>query len=81
MMRASTQLKITSIDFEKDYILIKSDDKTFKLKLSEVSEKLQNASETERNMYKISPSGYGIHWPLIDEDISLQGIINKGYKS
>ncbi len=29
----------------------------------------------ERAMYRISPSGYGIHWPLIDEDLSINGIL------
>jgi hypothetical protein len=34
------------------------------------------ATEAERNFYKISPSGYGIHWPAIDEDLSIKGLIN-----
>ncbi|MBK6354899.1 MAG: DUF2442 domain-containing protein [Saprospiraceae bacterium] len=25
----------------------------------------------------ISPSSYGIHWPIIDEDISIQGLQKK----
>ncbi|MDP2982675.1 MAG: DUF2442 domain-containing protein [Candidatus Latescibacter sp.] len=25
--------------------------------------------------YKIQPSGYGIHWPLIDEDIAIDGLL------
>jgi hypothetical protein len=36
---------------------------------------LANASETERKKYEISPSGYGIHWPLIDEDLSIDGLL------
>jgi hypothetical protein len=70
-MRTST--KITSVYFEGDYIIILSKEKEFRKKISEVSEKLAKASEIERNMFKISTSGYGIHWPLIDEDISLSG--------
>ncbi|MCA1752818.1 MAG: DUF2442 domain-containing protein [Flavobacteriales bacterium] len=23
----------------------------------------------------VSPSGYGVHWPLIDEDISFAGLL------
>jgi len=26
-------------------------------------------------MYRISPSGYGIHWYAIDEDLTTQGLI------
>jgi hypothetical protein len=29
----------------------------------------------ERNNFEVSPSGYGIHWPLIDEDLSIDGLI------
>lgn len=43
--------------------------------LEKVSTRLLVASEAERNLYKISPSGYGIHWPLIDEDISVKALL------
>jgi len=29
----------------------------------------------ESAAYEISPSGYGIHWPLIDEDLSIDGLL------
>jgi hypothetical protein len=35
------------------------------------SERLANASLVERNRAELSPSGYGIHWPLIDEDLAV----------
>lgn len=38
--------------------------------------KLKNASEGEKAHYEISPSGYGVHWPLIDEDLSALGILD-----
>ena len=28
----------------------------------------------EKNQFEIAPSGYGIHWPLIDEDLSIDGL-------
>jgi hypothetical protein len=28
----------------------------------------------ERNTYEISPSGFGVHWPLIDEDLSFPNL-------
>ncbi|MGA1991148.1 MAG: DUF2442 domain-containing protein [Bryobacteraceae bacterium] len=34
------------------------------------SERLAHASPTERLRAELSPSGYGIHWPLIDEDLA-----------
>jgi hypothetical protein len=35
------------------------------------SERLARASLTERSRATLSPSGYGIHWPLIDEDLAV----------
>jgi hypothetical protein len=29
----------------------------------------------ERKMYRISTSGYGIHWYAIDEDLTTKGLI------
>ena len=37
----------------------------------ECSERLALASPTERSYAVLSPSGYGIHWPLIDEDLAV----------
>ena len=35
------------------------------------SERLARASQAEWNHAVLSPSGYGIHWPLIDADIAV----------
>ena len=35
------------------------------------SERLARASQIERSQAELSPSGYGIHWPLIDEDLAV----------
>jgi hypothetical protein len=37
--------------------------------------RLLNASEEERNDWQISGGGYGIHWPVIDEDLSTEGLL------
>ena len=35
------------------------------------SERLARATLAERSRAELSPSGYGIHWPLIDEDLAI----------
>jgi len=66
---------ITSLNFEHDFMTIIVDGQLFKLKLSDISEKLAKANDSERIDYKISPSGYGIHWRLLDEDLSVNGLL------
>ncbi|MCF6158838.1 MAG: DUF2442 domain-containing protein [wastewater metagenome] len=31
--------------------------------------------------YSFSASGYGIHWPLLDEDLSIDGLLGVRHKS
>lgn len=38
--------------------------------------KLRRASQDELNHFEISPSGYGIHWPDLDEDISIKSFLS-----
>jgi hypothetical protein len=36
---------------------------------------LETATEPELKDYKVSPSGYGIHWRLLDKDLSVNGLL------
>ena len=38
--------------------------------------RLAQASEQQLKNFKISPSGYGVHWPDVDEDISIKAFIS-----
>jgi hypothetical protein len=66
---------IEAVSFEKNMICLKIDGQTIKLLISNVSKKLEAASDIQRSFFKISPSGYGIHWPLIDEDLSIDALL------
>jgi hypothetical protein len=37
--------------------------------------KLASAKPKQLKHYEISPSGYGIHWPELDEDLSVYGFL------
>lgn len=69
--------KIQEITFEKDMISLKVDGKLIRILLDKISMKLKRANEMQQNSYKISSSGYGIHWPLIDEDLSINAMIKQ----
>ncbi len=67
---------INNLIFKDCSLLMSVNSKNYKNDLNELSVKLLHASSQERNAYSISNSGYGIHWPLIDEDISVHAIVN-----
>lgn len=37
--------------------------------------RLSHGTEEERNTYELMGRGTGIHWPLLDEDISVSGLL------
>ena len=37
--------------------------------------RLLDATDAQRNNWKISGGGYGIHWPEVDEDLSTEGLL------
>ena len=67
--------KVQKIDFSGSQMRIKVDGKEAVINLTKASLKLVKASKKEREAYKVSPSGYGIHWPLIDEDLSVDVLL------
>jgi len=67
--------KITTASFNGDIFIIIADGKKYSWNLDEISISILNARESDRNNFIISPSGYGIHWPTLDEDLSLSGLL------
>jgi hypothetical protein len=67
--------KIESLHFEADHLMIRIDGQSYSFALAAISPKLKLADEVQRNLYTISSSGYGIHWPLLDEDLSVPALL------
>ena len=66
--------------FVKEKLVLTIDGKEYKFPLVNISQRLARASSKEREKYEISPSGYGIYWPLIDEDLSIDGLLGVKHK-
>jgi hypothetical protein len=57
------------------------DGKKYEIDIVKYSERLAKATQKQREKFEISPSGYGIHWPDIDEDLSIDGLIGVKHSS
>ena len=71
----SKQHEVESVDFDEDWMILAVDGQVYRLPLSQVSDRLAQASDAERQLYRIAPSGYGIHWLTLDEDLSIDGLL------
>ncbi|MBT3208342.1 MAG: DUF2442 domain-containing protein [Bacteroidetes bacterium] len=68
---------INNVEVTNDLLILMIDSKEYRFKLKEISEPLSNATIDEKSEFIVSPSGYGIHWPRIDEDISIHALLMK----
>jgi len=51
------------------------DGRQYRFDLAMASKRLARATQAQRDRFELSPSGYGIHWPEIDEDLSIDGLL------
>jgi hypothetical protein len=78
MKTITNTIQVKEVAFKGNEMYLITEEQKYVIDLNKVSQKLLAASDIERLLYKISPSGYGIHWPLIDEDLSIQALIQQG---
>lgn len=69
--------RITSVAVDSIWIRVQFEDgRTVELPCS-LYPRLLNATEEERNRWRLIGSGAGIHWPNLDEDISAENILER----
>lgn len=72
--------KVENVKIEKGILHLIVDGNSIQRELKDMSPLLAAAREEELKEFEVSPSGYGIHWPLIDEDISIDGLLGIVHK-
>jgi hypothetical protein len=75
-------LRIQAIDIHKemDLLLIILNTKAILRQKISSYLKLQNATKTQLNNYELIAKGTGVHWPDLDEDLSLKGFLRDEIK-
>jgi hypothetical protein len=73
MVEPATALKIQATHNE--LVLILPDGREVRIAWEKCSPLLASATEPQRLNAELSPGGYGIHWPDLDEDLSISGLL------
>ncbi len=58
-----------------DLLRLRVDGKEYEIDITKTSNLLARATPNQRANFQVSPAGYGIHWPDLDEDLSIDGLI------
>jgi hypothetical protein len=73
---ADTDAVIRSVEVTEDEIVARlSDGRTITVPLA-WSWRLSDATPEQRQNFRLIGGGQGVHWPDVDEDISLQGMLH-----
>ncbi len=67
--------EINKISFSGAFMRLTVDGREYVVDLAEQSDRLARATKEQRENVEVSPSAYGLHWPDLDEDLSIDGII------
>jgi hypothetical protein len=57
------------------YLYITTDGQTYRIGWKDCSPRLARASQAQRKHLEVSPAGYGIHWPEMDEDLAIAPLL------
>jgi len=65
----------SKVEVADDLLKLTIEGKTYSFQIAAISKRLASASQAARQNFIISPSGYGIHWPDADEDLSIPALV------
>jgi hypothetical protein len=74
-MRTTEVITANGIETTDAELVLRFADREVRIPWERCSPILANATAEQRRRAELSPGGYGIHWPLLDEDISVGGLV------
>ena len=75
-MRVKTPaITAKSVDASPEALTITTERGTYRIAWEQCSAALARADWVERSRLELSPAGYGIHWPLLDEDLAVGPLV------
>lgn len=76
-MQTTEPITATSIETTPEALILVLGQRRVRIPWEKCSDRLASATEQQRLHAELSPGGYGIHWPLIDEDLSVNGLLRE----
>lgn len=58
-----------------EYLHLTVDNQAYRIAWEKCSNRLRTGTVEERSFIDIAPSGYGLHWPLLDEDLAINPLL------
>lgn len=66
---------VNAVWTDSTYLYLTVNGRSYRIRWADCSPQLLEASDWQRQRLEIAPSGYGIHWPEIDEDLAIAPLL------
>ena len=66
---------VHSTQMDDTYLYLTVDGQSYRIRWVDCSPRLVKATPAQRRRIEVSPSGYGIHWPEVDEDLAITPLL------
>jgi len=76
--QATEPVLAQGIRTEDDALVIVLADREVRVPWEKCPRSIADATPRQRCNAELSPGGYGIHWPDIDEDLTIAGLVAQG---
>ena len=74
-LAVKTDERVVGVSFDADRLVVDlMDGRTIAVPLAWYP-RLLDATPEQRSKWELAGAGYGIHWPEIDEDLSVEGLL------
>jgi hypothetical protein len=69
--------EVQELKADETYLYLTVDGQPYHIRWTDCSTTLAQATHQQRLIIEVSPSGYGLHWPLIDEDLAITPLLGR----
>ena len=76
MTDAITDQRIADVAFDETMLIVTLEDRSSVSALLANYPRLRDATAQQRGSWQVSAGGYGVHWPEIDEDVSVERLLS-----
>jgi hypothetical protein len=74
-MQRTEPITATALETGRDALTVVLGHRRLRIPWERCSKRLASATDLERSAAELSPGGHGIHWPLLDEELSVPGLV------
>ena len=75
--QATQPITAKGVETKAEVLVIVLEDRKVSIAWQDCSPVLAAATAEQRSRAELSPGGYGIHWPLLDEDLAVDPLVRR----